>query len=135
MIFEKKKNILALNCSHDSSQVQRKIVKTYPFSVGISGIYRKLGQFVCSLFATPKIFFLLDVVGRDRTKDCCGIQDESLTSRRSSLLATVQYISLFFPVIAGVVDTGDQTLLSNFSANFCKNSKWPHRDTQGPEGN
>ncbi len=29
------------------------------------------------------------------------------------------------PLITGVSDTGDQPLLSNISANFRKNSKWP----------
>ncbi len=34
--------------------------------------------------------------------------------------------------MAGVVDTGDEPLLSNISANFRKNSKRPELDTQGP---
>ncbi len=77
---------------------------------------------ICLLFiCRPKDFFLLDVVGWDQTKDCSGIQCVSLTS-------------WFFSVIAGVVDTGDQFLFSNISANFRKNSKWPQWDTQGPGG-
>ncbi len=43
-------------------------------------------------------------------------------------------VSNFFPFITGVYDTGDQPLLSNISANFRKNIKWPQWDTQGPGG-
>ncbi len=41
----------------------------------------------------------------------------------------------FFSFIAGVLDTGDQPLLSKISANFRKILKWPHWDTKGPGGN
>ena len=41
----------------------------------------------------------------------------------------------FFLFIAGVVDTGDQPLLSKISANFRKILKWTHLDTKGPWGN
>jgi hypothetical protein len=41
----------------------------------------------------------------------------------------------FFSFIAGVVDTGDQPLLSKISANFRKILKWPYWDTNGPGGN
>jgi hypothetical protein len=35
-------------------------------------------------------------------------------------------VQIFFPFIAGAVDTGDQPLpFSNISANFRQNSKWP----------
>jgi hypothetical protein len=40
-------------------------------------------------------------------------------------------VSTFFPFVAGIVDTGDQLLLSNISTNFFNNSKWPRWDTQG----
>jgi hypothetical protein len=38
-------------------------------------------------------------------------------------------VSKYFPFTAGVVDTGDQPLLSNISENFPTNLKW---DSQGP---
>ncbi len=38
-------------------------------------------------------------------------------------------IQKFFSLITGVVDTGDEPLLSNISANFRKNSKWPQWNT------
>ncbi len=44
-------------------------------------------------------------------------------------------VSKFFPFFAGVIDTGDQPLLLNISANFHKHLKWPQPDTQGSRGN
>ena len=34
-------------------------------------------------------------------------------------------VSNYFSFIAGVVETSDESLLSNISANIRKNSKWP----------
>jgi hypothetical protein len=41
-------------------------------------------------------------------------------------------VSKYFPFTTGVVDTGDQPLLSNISENFHTNLKWPQWDSQGP---